>query len=157
MKKRFVITIIALILGAYCAQAQSQVLAPFTAAENARHMTFSQKQFKLLRNLMGLDRETRRMLDAMDVKSMEVLDMGACSESDRNAAKEAVRAAGKADGSYDIREGAPKGTEMYLLTSGETVTGLLVLIEEPGKDDTLIMSISCNAPFDKIAAMAQQR
>jgi len=138
----------------FCAQAQEskEILSRYGKEEGAMFLTLDKKSFNMMKPLLGLDKDTRKLLNILNLKSIDILQTGPASSSEE-ARKEL--AALKEKGLYkstleESGEKAEEGADCLYLTEGEKVVDFIIYSRSPKNSSLMVMRIECDAEMAKM-------
>lgn len=156
--KRFVLLVCAVVLssGAYAGDAAA-LFQSYSKMDGVTSVTLTRKTFNLMKPFLGLDKETRRVFDALNLKQMDMLQFG--ETADREKAVADLRAL-CADSSYvSVRSvsdvGLEDGSDFLLRIDGDRIVDFVVYTSREG--ELVAMKISCDAEVSRIMNLIDKK
>ena len=151
--KRFVLLVCAVVFsfGAYAVDADA-LFRNYSNVEGVTYVTLSKKAFNLMRPFLGLDRETKRLFNALNLSQMDMFQIGRDSSVDK--ARAVVELSSLcADSTYVNVWGAsddmPQADYSFLYkVDGDRIVDFVIYVL---KDGSLVaMKVSCDAELSRI-------
>lgn len=156
--KRFVLLVCAVVLfsGVYAGDAVA-LFQSYSKMDGVTCVTLTRKTFNLMKPFLGLDKETRRVFDALNLKQMDMLQFG--ETADREKAVADLRAL-CADSSYvSVRSvsdvGLEDGSDFLLKIDGNRIVDFVVYTSREG--ELVAMKISCDADVSRIMNLIDKK
>lgn len=165
MRKRFIVvlcTLMCLISGAVLSYAQNDIITAYSAKPEAVHLTLSKGEFNLMKSMMGLDRETKKVLRALHIQSVDMLMMDGCSKEDKESFIKDVTLL-QQNGTYTNiagesgRSDSPEKADFLFRQDGERITEMMFYMDgrENGADNFIVMRFICNALTKEIESIVK--
>lgn len=143
---------------AFCLTAAAQnaatIVEKYGKLESSEFVSLDRKTFNLLKPMMGLDKQTRQLFKALDIRVVDMLNMEKCSEEEKASLVKELESLVK-DGHYlsarELSEDVDleEGSDFIFAVKDETITDFVIYASK--KDGSLVvMRIGCNGSFAKM-------
>lgn len=151
--KRFVLLVCAVVFsfGAYAVDAGA-LFKNYSNVEGVTYVTLSKKSFNLMKPFLGLDKETKRLFNALNLNQMDMFQIGRDSSVDKERVFAELSSL-CADSTYvSVREtsdGETEGNSAFLYkVDGDRIVDFVIYAL---KDGSLVaMRVSCDAELSRI-------
>jgi|GEM_PF-4566223 hypothetical protein len=164
MRKRIIVvlcTLLCALSGAVAAYAQKDIINTYSAKQNAEVMTLSKGEFNLMKPLLGLDKQTKQILRALNIQSVDFLVMNKCSREDKDSFIKSVNLLHESGAFISIAKSEPEAKlekgDFLFKPEDDRITEMLIYFDgsDEGNEDFLVMRFFCNALAKDIAEIVQ--
>lgn len=144
---------VVLMASAYAAaQPATSIVRKFAENKDAEFVTMDVKLFNFARPFMHLDKKTKKIFNALNIKNVDVLNMKNCADEFKSAAYSELSSFSDGDylrGSTFRPEQAVDGSDFLMKCADGKVSEFLIYsTTEAG--DFVIMRIDCNADIKEL-------
>ncbi len=158
--KRFVLLVCAVVfsLGAYAGDA-GDLFKNYSNVEGVTYITLSKKTFNLMKPFLGLDKETRRLFDALNLKQMDMFQIGEDSPVDKGRTLEEL-ALLCADSTYvSVRTVSSavleENSDFLCKMDGDRIVDFVIYACKDG--GLVAMKIACDADVERIMNLIEEK
>jgi len=130
--------------------AQNSFTERYSTADNAETITLTKAQFNLIQPLIGLDKETRKLLKALNLSQFTMINLSRCNDAVKDRVREDFNNAGQGGIYQRIDDSEDSRDMLFRIEEGYVITEFLLLMDKKDKDGPVIILIDCNARIDDI-------